>query len=124
IETLAQSGQADPSRVFLLGFSQAVGVNFRFAFTHAHLIRGIVAICGGTPGDWEIEGKYESGSIDVLCIAAERDEYYTPERMRQNAEALRRRARSVELRFFDSGHEVPRDSYAVIDQWLARQSTK
>ncbi len=121
IETLGKSREADTSRIFLLGFSQSAGVNFRFAFTHSDLVRGVVAICGGIPGDWETEGKYQSGAVDVLYIAAERDEYYTPERMRQNAEALRRRARSVELRFFDAGHEVPRDAYPVIDEWLARQ---
>lgn len=121
IETLGQSGQADTSNVFLLGFSQACGANFRFAFTHGDMIRGVVAICGGIPGDWETEGKYQSGAVDVLYIAAERDEYYTPERMRQNAEALRSRARSVELRFFDAGHEVPRESYPVIDEWLGRR---
>lgn len=121
IETLGQSGQADTRNVFLLGFSQACGANFRFAFTHGDMIRGVVAICGGIPGDWETEGKYQSGAVDVLYIAAERDEYYTPERMRQNAEALRSRARSVELRFFDAGHEVPRESYPVIDEWLGRR---
>lgn len=121
IETLGQSGQADTSNVFLLGFSQACGANFRFAFTHGDMVRGVVAICGGIPGDWETEGKYQSGAVDVLYIAAERDEYYTPERMRQNAEALRSRARSVELRFFDAGHEVPRESYPVIDEWLGRR---
>jgi len=121
IETLGQSGQADTRNVFLLGFSQAVGANFRFAFTHAGLIRGVVAMCGGIPGDWETEGKYQSGAVDVLYIAAERDEYYSPDRMRQNAEALRGRARSVELRFFDAGHEVPRESYSVIDEWLGRR---
>lgn len=121
IETLGQSGQADTSNVFLLGFSQACGANFRFAFTHGDMIRGVAAICGGIPGDWETEGKYQSGAVDVLYIAAERDEYYTPERMRQNAEALRSRARSVELRFFDAGHEVPRESYPVIDEWLGRR---
>jgi len=122
IETLTASGEADTSRVFLLGFSQAAGANFRFAFTHGNLIRGAVAICGGIPGDWEIEDKYQSGVVDVLYVAAERDQYYTPDRMRQNAEALRRRARSVELRFFDAGHEVPRESYPAIDEWLKRQS--
>jgi predicted esterase len=81
----------------------------------------VVAICGGIPGDWESEGKYQSGVVDVLYVAAERDQYYTPERMRQNAEALRRRARSVELRFFDAAHEVPRDAYPVINEWLKRQ---
>ncbi len=125
IETLTTSGEVDASRVFLLGFSQAAGVNFRFAFTHGNLIRGVIAICGGIPGDWENEDKYQSdvaGAVDVLYIAAERDEYYTPDRMRQNAEDLRRRARSVELRFFDAAHEIPRESYAVIDEWLLKQS--
>jgi phospholipase/carboxylesterase len=121
IEALGQSGEADTSRVFLIGFSQAAGANFRFAFTHGDLVRGVVAICGGIPGDWETEGKYQSGVVDVLSVAAERDEYYPPERMRQNAEALRCRARSVELRFFDAEHEVPRDAYPVIDEWLKRQ---
>jgi predicted esterase len=78
----------------------------------------VVAICGGIPGDWETEGKYQSGVVDVLCVAAERDQYYTPDRMRRNAEALRRRAKSVELRFFDAAHEVPRESYPVIVEWL------
>ncbi len=113
-------GEADTSRVFLVGFSQAVGVNFRFAFTHPDSITAVVAICGGIPGDWEAEGKYRSSDIDVLYIAAERDEYYTPERTRQNAESLRRRAGSVELRFFDNEHEVPRDSYPVINDFLLR----
>jgi phospholipase/carboxylesterase len=119
LETIDNSGSADTDRVFLLGFSQAVGINFRFAFTHGNLIRGVVAICGGIPGDWDSDNKYESGKIDVLYIATERDNYYTPERMRQNAESLRRRARSVELRFFDAEHEVPRETYPVIEEWLA-----
>ncbi len=122
IDTLKESGEADTDRVFLVGFSQAVGVNFRFAFTRHGLVRGVVAICGGVPGDWDTEGKYQSGDIDVLYIAAERDEFYTPERMRQNAEALKQRAGSVELRFFDAEHEVPRESYPVIDEWLAQRS--
>jgi predicted esterase len=121
IDTLTSAGEVDASRVFLLGFSQASGANFRFAFTHGDLVRGVVAICGGIPGDWENDGKYQSDVVDVLYIAAERDEYYTPDRMRRNAEALRRRAKSVELRFFDAGHEVPRESYAVIEEWLLKQ---
>ncbi|MCI0336149.1 MAG: dienelactone hydrolase family protein [Acidobacteria bacterium] len=120
IETMKTSRETDTNRIFLVGFSQSAGVNFRFAFTHNGLVRGVVAICGGIPGDWATEGKYDSGKIDVLYIATERDEYYSPERIRQNAEALRSRARSVELRFFDATHEVPRKAYPVIDEWLAR----
>lgn len=121
IDELTQAGTIDARRVFLLGFSQAVGVNFRYAFTHAERMRGVVAVCGGIPGDWATEGKYAGAKIDVLSIAAERDEFYTPERMRQNAEALRSRARSVELQFFDAAHEVPRAAYPVINNWLQRR---
>lgn len=123
IDELTGAGAVDARQVFLLGFSQAVGVNFRYAFTHSERVRGVVAICGGIPGDWATEGKYAGANIDVLYIAAERDEFYTPERMRQNAAALRNRARSVELQFFDAKHEVPRASYPVIDQWLQRRLT-
>jgi predicted esterase len=105
-----------------MGFSQACGVNFRYAFTHADRVRGVVAICGGIPGDWQQPGKYEVGQLDVLYIAAERDEFYAPERMRQNAEALKGRARSVELRFFDAKHEVPREAYVVINEWLRQKA--
>lgn len=122
IESATASGAADRRRVFLMGFSQAVGINFRFAFTHPDLVRGVIGICGGIPSDWGVEGKYESGSVDVLYIAAERDEYYTPERMRRNAEDLKRRARSVEFRLFDAGHEVPRDCYPAIADWLAARA--
>jgi predicted esterase len=121
IDELAGAGTIDPRRVFLLGFSQSVGVNFRYAFTHAELVRGVVAVCGGIPGDWATEGKYAGGNIDVLYIAAERDEFYTPERIGQNAEALRKSARSVELKFFDARHEVPRASYSVINDWLQQR---
>jgi len=121
INTLAAEAAVDTERVFLLGFSQAVGINFRFAFTHPDHVRGVVAICGGIPGDWESEGKYLAGQIDVLYIAGERDEFYPPDRIRQNARALERRARSVEAQIFAVGHEVPREAYPVIDQWLAQR---
>lgn len=122
IETVGGRADIDAKKIFLIAFSQGVGLNFRFAFTHPGLIRGIVAICGGIPGDWENEGKYVNCDLDVLYIAGEKDEFYTPERMRKSAEDLRRRARSVELCMFDAGHEVPRDSYTVINEWLKIQT--
>lgn len=118
IGELGEAGTIDPARVFLLGFSQSVGVNFRFAFTHTEMVRGVIAICGGIPGDWESEGKYQKGAVDVLYIAGEKDQFYTPERVRAAAEALKRRARSVQLRIFETGHEVPREAHALIDEWM------
>lgn len=121
IENLIHQGIADPRNIFLLGFSQAVGVNFRFAFTQANLLRGVIAICGGIPGDWKTEGKYSGDNLDVLYIGTERDEFYTPDRIKNFSEALQLRARSVELQMFDDIHKVPRSSYQAIDKWIKRQ---
>ena len=116
------SDSVDHERVFLFGFSQSVGVNFRFAFTHPKIVKGVVAVCGGIPGDWSSEGKYASGAIDVLYIAAERDEFYSPERIHSFAESLKTRAKSVELRMFDAPHEIPPAAYEPIRNWLERFS--
>jgi predicted esterase len=122
LDDLTAEGVADPRRVFLLGFSQACALNFRYAFTYPERIRGVVAMCGGIPGDWQEEGKYRAGDFDVLYVAALQDEFYTPEKMERYAEALRSRARSVDLQFYDTGHVVPRDAREPIGAWLRERA--
>jgi len=39
IESLAREKIIDPQRIFLLGFSQSCALNYRFAFTHANVLR-------------------------------------------------------------------------------------
>src|ERR1044072_9434274 len=42
IASLVAERIADARRIFLLGFSQSCGINYRFAFTHADSLRGVV----------------------------------------------------------------------------------
>jgi phospholipase/carboxylesterase len=107
----------DRRSVFLLGFSQTVSLNYRFAFTHPDSIRGVVAVCGGIPGDWE-QDKYSASNTDVLIIAGETDEFYPLERTTRFKEAIERRANRVEFRSFQCGHVFPRESLGGINTWL------
>jgi predicted esterase len=107
----------DRSAIFLVGFSQSVSLNYRFAFTHPGTIRGVVAVCGGIPGDWD-QPKYINSNTDVLIIAGERDEFYPLDRTRTFKGALERRAKSVEFQSFSGGHVFPNEMLARIDQWL------
>ena len=66
IDKLAGEGVADPSRVFLLGFSQSCALNYRFAFTYPERLRGVVGICGGIPGDWETSTVYRRSMCFIL----------------------------------------------------------
>ncbi len=120
IATLTDAGTVDPTNVFLIGFSQSVALNFRFAFTHANLLRGVIGLYGGIPGDWQAPEKYAGKNLDVLYIGGKQDEYYGPEILERNAEALRSQANSVTLEIFDNGHEVARAAFPVINEWLGK----
>ena len=120
IKILTAEGVADPSRVFLLGFSQSCALNYRFAFTHPETLRGVIGICGGIPGDWETSTTYRQSQIDVLHLAGTRDEFYSPERVRDYEKQLQTRARSVVFKSYDAGHEIIREMRPDVVQWLTR----
>ncbi|MGA9767597.1 MAG: dienelactone hydrolase family protein [Blastocatellia bacterium] len=117
IEATAAQQTIDRRAIFLMAFSQSVSLNYRFAFTHPNLIRGVIAVCGGIPGDWN-EDKYQQSDTDVLIIAGETDEFYPLERTRTFKDAIARRARAVEFRSFPAGHVFPRESLPLIDEWI------
>ena len=120
IKTLTDDGVADPARVFLLGFSQSCALNYRFAFTHPEQLCGVIGICGGLPGDWETSGLYRPAQIDVLHLAGTRDEFYTPERVKDYEKQLKMRARSVEFKSYDAEHEIVPSMREDVVQWLTR----
>ena len=118
IRILTEEGVADPSRVFLLGFSQSCAVNYRFAFTHPERLRGVIGICGGLPGDWDESGLYREASFDVFHLAGTRDEFYGPERVANYEQQLGQRARSVKFKSYDAAHEIVPEMRTDVKQWL------
>lgn len=108
---------ADPARVFLLGFSQACAHNYRLAFTRPKLARGVVAVCGGLPGDFD-EPRYERYPGGVLHVAATDDQFYPLEKARTFEPALRRLAQDVTFREYESPHAFPRRAIPDIRIWI------
>ncbi|HYO63312.1 MAG TPA: hypothetical protein VER08_06620 [Pyrinomonadaceae bacterium] len=122
INALTAEGAADPRRVFLLGFSQSCALNYRFAFTHAGLLRGVVGLCGGIPGDWHESGLYRETEAGVFHVYGERDEFYPPERVRDYAARLSTRARDVTVRAYDAAHEISPAMIPDVRAWLAERA--
>ncbi|HSV33408.1 MAG TPA: hypothetical protein VLH87_04730 [Pyrinomonadaceae bacterium] len=118
ISTLVDEGIADRHRVFLLGFSQSCALNYRFAFTNPKVLRGVIGICGGLPGDWDSNEMYQSTEAAVFHLAGERDEYYAPARVGDYADQLRVRARDVQFRSYDAGHEISPAMREDVCNWL------
>jgi phospholipase/carboxylesterase len=109
----------EPARRLLVGFSQSVGLNYRFAATCPNAVRGIIAICGGLPGDWEV-GPYQPVRASVLHIARSADEHYPPDVTRNYPDRLRARAADVEFHLIDGGHQMPSAAHPIVTPWLER----
>lgn len=121
IEILTEDGSVDRKRVFLLGFSQSVALNYRFAFTHPAALCGVVGVCGGLPGDWEKSARYKKTRTAVFHLSGARDEFYPPARTSDYKERLLTRASSVEVKDYDAGHEITDVMREDVRAWLQRQ---
>jgi predicted esterase len=108
-----------PERRILAGFSQPVSLNYRFAATCPEAVRGVAAICGGLPSDWET-GRYQPLRAAVLHIARSGDEFYPPDVTQRYAGRLAIRARDVEFHLLDGGHRFPSQARPIADGWLER----
>jgi predicted esterase len=109
---------ADPRRVFLLAFSQACSLNYRYVFTHPRAIRGAIGVCGGVPGDWAENPRYRPAATHVLHIAAAQDQWYSRERNLDFRRQLEQRAATLDFRFYDSPHKFPPRSLPHIRRWI------
>lgn len=119
---LAETGREfgiPPERRMLLGFSQPVGLNYRFAATHPAEVRGVIGICGGLPKNWE-EGPYQRAQAALLHIARREDEFYKPEVTELYADRLRLRADDVEFHQLDGGHRFPSKAGPLVERWIGR----
>ena len=118
IKALSAEGVADPRRVFLLGFSQSCALNYRFAFSHPDVLRGVVGIGGGLPGDWETSETYRPTEAAVFHLAGRLDEFYTPERVADYEQRLRLRAPKVRFQSYEAPHEIVPEMRSDIRTWL------
>lgn len=118
IHELGTEGVIDQSRVFLVGFSQSVALNYRFAFTHPDKLKGIIGICGGIPGDWDTSEIYKPTQTAVFHLNGTRDEFYTAERVKNYEQQLRTRAREVTWKDYDATHEIIEEMRGDVREWL------
>lgn len=110
------------ARCLLTGFSQPVGMNYRFAATWPGEVHGVIGICGGVPRDWE-EDKYNRVTAALLHISRQEDEFYPPELSSTFPDRLRKRASDVEFHLLPGGHRFPSGARQIVQPWMERVFT-
>lgn len=103
-------------RRLLVGFSQPVGLNYRFAATHPEAVSGVIGVCGGVPKNWE-SGPYGEVTAALLHISRSADEYYAPAVSEKFEERLKLRAKDVEFHMLEGGHRFPSKGKPIVDRW-------
>lgn len=106
-------------RSLLIGFSQPVGLNYRFAATHPEQVRGVVGVCGGVPRDWE-DKKYQRVRAALLHISRDEDPFYPAATANTFAGRLGSRASDVEFHMLPGPHRFPSKAAAIVRPWLRR----
>jgi predicted esterase len=106
-------------RTMLMGFSQPVGLNYRFIGTHPEEAGGVVGICGGVPKDWE-EEKYAQVTAPILHVSRSEDEFFPSEVARRFPDRLRKHVADVEFQLLPGGHRFPSRAGPIIRDWMRR----
>lgn len=119
LAALQQRFEVGPKRCLLVGFSQPVGLNYRFVATHPGRVGGVIGICGGIPRDWE-EVKYSAVDAALLHISRDEDEYYPLKIVETFGGRLRRRASDVEFHLIPGLHRFPSKADQIVSPWINR----
>jgi len=107
------------ARTILMGFSQPVGLNYRFIGTYPTEAAGVVGICGGVPKDWE-EDKYHPVAAPILHISRSEDEFFPAEVAGGFPDRLRHHAADVEFHMLPGTHRFPSKAVPLIQAWMNR----
>ena len=107
------------ARCLLAGFSQPVGLNYRFVATFPKEVGAVLAICGGVPRDWD-DAKYMPVGAPILHISRDEDEFYPLAQVEDFPRRLRLRASDVEFHLLPGKHRFPSKADVVVRPWLRR----
>ena len=118
IKQLADEGIVDPERVYLYGFSQSCALNFRFAFTHPGVMKGVVGVCGGIPSDLDTSNLYNPTDANVFYIYSDDDEFYPLEKFEAFDKRLQEYLPNYKSKKYSAGHVINDAMRADILEWL------
>ena len=121
ITRLSDEGLIDRSAIYLYGFSQACALNFRYAFTYPDVLKAIVGVCGGIPGDLDNNPVYKPFDAATFYLYGDDDEFYTQEKFAGFNEKLAERISNYRSIQYQAKHEITDDMRRDIRQFLMDQ---
>jgi len=122
IDRLDSDGLIDRSQIYLYGFSQACALDFRFAFTYPEVLKGIIGVCGGIPGDLDTNQIYKPFSAETFYLYGDDDEFYTQEQFTGFNNKLASILPNYRSKHYAAKHEITDEMRKDIRVFLAEAS--
>jgi predicted esterase len=119
LNCIGSSFPIGPRRTVLTGFSQPVGLNYRYAAGFPEMIGGVLALCGGVPEEWD-RRAVRPLPLSVLHVARTEDEFYPLDTIDVFDRRLRRSVRDVTMLRLTGQHRFPLQASAEVRSWLSQ----
>ena len=118
IENLASQELIDKANISLYGFSQACALKLRFAFTYPDILKNLIAVCGGIPGDLDTNQTYKNFSANTFYLYGDDDEFYSNEKFIENDTRLKDMLPNYHSMQFNAGHVITEEMRNEIKKFL------
>lgn len=114
---------ADPERVYLMGFSQGAATAYAVAMAHPGLIQGIAGLVGFVPSacDEAIEVKAME-DLPIFMAVGRKDPFIPVERTLGCAATLRASGARLSYRDYDTGHRLNAQGMRDLKAWWAERA--
>jgi phospholipase/carboxylesterase len=118
VQALPELYQADPNRLYLMGFSQGAAVAYATALRHPGLVKGIAGLVGFVPAETEAAvANTPLQNLPIFMAAGREDERIPLPVSRQAAEVMGTAGAEVEYHEYDTGHKLNAQGMRELKAW-------
>lgn len=110
--------QADPQRIYLMGFSQGAALSYATAMRHPGLVQGIAGLVGFVPTDTESAVETQAlRHLPIFMAVGREDDKIPYERAQNCAATLRAAGAALTYREYETGHRMPAQGLRDLTAW-------
>ncbi|MFQ5436325.1 MAG: alpha/beta hydrolase, partial [Anaerolineae bacterium] len=123
IHTLPDLYQADPGRIYLMGFSQGAAAAYATALRHPGLVQGIAGLVGFIPThcDSALE-ESPLADLPIFMAVGKRDPLIPTQRSAGCAQTLTMAGTHLEYHEYDTGHRLNAAGLRDLQAWWSEQN--
>ncbi len=122
IHTLPTLYQADPQRIYLMGFSQGAALAYAIVMRQPGLVQGIAGLVGFVPEQAKAAlATNPFQDLPIFMAVGTQDERIPAKYARQGAKIIKKANAQLDYHEYDTGHKLNAQGMRDLTQWWANR---